>query len=243
MKLPFLQFFTGDWLKDPTVSMLSPAARGIYLDLICVMAEHDRSGQITSNRPALARLTRCSTDELASALNEWTLCGTVEVISDDANGLVTVTNRRMAREHKEREMAAKRQQRAREAERQPETVTVNVTPPSRPILQSTEVRDQREKEVYSKPLTEGVEGGDVENSKLQTPNPKALRGRAADVEALCKVVLNGQWEADGNKWITRIRDNAEKVWRVFTDVKNAAAEKRIKTTPGQMAEYNWKVFK
>ncbi len=234
MKLPFLQLFTGDWLKDPCVSMLSPAARGIWFDFICVMAESDRSGTITGTRQALARLTRCAPDELSSALNELALCRTAEVKQDD-NGLVTVTNRRMAREAKEREMAAKRQQIHREKDIAPPPVTPSVTPPSRPILQRSEVQRSEKKEdsdKVSKPCTEGGGGG------------KPLRGRETDIARLCEIVLNKQWVNDAGKWVERIRANPEKVWRVMSDVKNAAAEGRIKTTPGQMAEYNYtKVFK
>lgn len=249
MKLPFLQFFTGDWLKDPTVSMLSPAARGIWLDLICVMAEHDRSGSITGTRPALARLTRCAPDELASALNELTLCGTAVVSEDADNGLVTVTNRRMQREAKARENEAKRQKDFRERHAGNAPVTPGVTPPSRSILQSTESRKQStepDSDKASKPFTEGGGGGEGQtdqtpNSKTQTPSSgKALRGRQTDVARLAEQVLNGQWVNDAGKWVERIREHPEKVWRVMQDVRNAAAEGTIKTTAGQMAEFLWK---
>ena len=70
-----------------------------------------------------------------------------------------------------------------------------------------------------------------------------MRGRETDIARLCEIVLNGQWVNDAGKWVERIRANPEKVWRVMSDVKNAAAEGRIKTTAGQMAEYNWGSFK
>ena len=71
-----------------------------------------------------------------------------------------------------------------------------------------------------------------------------MRGRETDIAALCEAVLNGQWINDAGKWVERIRENPEKVWRIMSDVRNAAAEGTIKTTSGQMAEFLWKkVFK
>lgn len=239
-KLPFLQLYTGDWLKDPSVSMLSPAARGIWFDFICVMAEHDRSGSITGTRQAFARLTRCAPDELAGALNELSLCRTAEIITDD-NGLVTVTNRRMAREAKQRENEAKRQQNFRERQAGNAPVTPGVTPPSRSILQSTE--KQKSEEVSDKVSKLCTEGGGGGKQATEDGHARPLRGRQADIAALCESVLNGEWVNDAGKWVERIRSDPEKVWRVFCDVKAAATEGRIKTTPARMAEYNWKVFK
>lgn len=244
MKLPFLQFFTGDWLKDPSVSMLSPSTRGIWFDLICVMSESDRSGVLTGYRPALARLARCTPDELAGALNELTLCGTAGV-SENENGIVTVINRRMLRESKTRENEAKRQREWRERQPGNATLTAGVTAASRPILQSTEVRKEEGSDKATKPFQEGGvgEGEQTPTFKPQTQSTRPLRGRQADVARLCETVLNGQWVNDAGKWIERIRQDPEKVWRVMVDAKNAAAEGRIRTTPGQYVEHNWKIFK
>lgn len=44
MKLPSMQFYTGDWLKDPSIRRLSPAARGLWFDMLCFMWESPRRG-------------------------------------------------------------------------------------------------------------------------------------------------------------------------------------------------------
>ena len=230
MKFPFIQCFTGDWLKDPAVSMLSPAARGIWWDFICVMHESDRSGMVTGSRPMLARLVRCSTDELGGALNEIALCKTGDV-SEDANGIVTIINRRMRREAIEREMAAKRQQRHRD---KPD-VPGGVTPVSRDITRSLESESEYSDKACKGDARPAIGGG--------YKKPTALTARQIEVAAFGESVLNGEWVNDAGKWIGRIKTDAEKVFRVMADVKCAKTEGRVKTTPARMAEFNWGVFK
>jgi hypothetical protein len=105
-KLPALQFYIGDWLKDPKLSMCSPATRGIWIDLICGMHELERSGIITGTYEQLARLCRCTSEEMRAAISELNVTKAADVT--ECNGNVTVKNRRMQRESKEREDNNKR---------------------------------------------------------------------------------------------------------------------------------------
>lgn len=206
-------------MKDPAVSALSPAARGIWWDIICVMHEAGRSGVLTGSRASLSRLARCSTDELGSALNEFAVCGTCDV--QECNGLVTVVCRRMKREAESRKNGAERVEvfRAKQAGNAP--VTPEVTPSSRLILQSSEYRG------YDKA------------SKPQS----GLTARQIEVVKFCEETLNGEWINDAGKWVGRAKTDPEKVWRVMADVSCAIREHRVKTTPARMAEFNWGVFK
>jgi hypothetical protein len=99
-KYPYLQLFTGDWLKDPKLSLCAPATRGVWMDLICAMHELDRSGELRGTMEQLSRLARCSTVELAQALTDLQTTGAAGVT--DRNGVVTVVNFRMQREHRDR---------------------------------------------------------------------------------------------------------------------------------------------
>lgn len=105
-KNPAFQLYTGDWLKDPRLSMCSPSTRGIWIDLICAMHEADRSGQIVGNRDQLARLCRCTAVEISDAIGELANTGAADVT--ERNGIVTLQNRRMKREYKAREDGNKR---------------------------------------------------------------------------------------------------------------------------------------
>jgi len=207
--------------------MLSPAARGIWWDFICVMHESDRSGMVAGSRPMLARLVRCSTEELGAALEEIKVCNTGDV--SEANGIVTVINRRMRREYLEREMAAKRQ----EKHRAKVDIAGAVTPLSRPILQNLESESDNSDKAC-KDDARPASGG-----KSKT----GLTPRQIEVAAFGEAVLNGEWVNDAGKWIGRIKTDAEKVFRVMADVKAAKVEGRVKTTPARMAEFNWSVFK
>lgn len=106
MKMPAILFYTGDWIKDPAVSLCSPATRGIWVDFLCAMHESNRSGVITGNREQLTRVGRCSTVELDQALSELTISNAAKVT--ERNGIVTVVNRRMKREAEQRLMTNKR---------------------------------------------------------------------------------------------------------------------------------------
>ena len=111
-KLPYMPFFIGDWLKDPELSLCTPATRGVWMDLLCAMHEAGRVGSLRGTREQLARLARCVPADLDHALTDLQATGAA-CVDSDRNGIVTVTNRRMNREAKERESAALRQARHR----------------------------------------------------------------------------------------------------------------------------------
>jgi hypothetical protein len=109
MKYPWIQFFTGDWLKDPALSICSPATRGIWIDLLCAMHELDRAGELRGTPEQLARVARCQPVEITHALTELQTTGAAQVT--ERNGVVTLVNRRMKKEANERNGNALRQQR------------------------------------------------------------------------------------------------------------------------------------
>jgi hypothetical protein len=49
-KYPGFMFYHGDWMKDPALSICSAAARGVWMDVICLMFESPKRGfLITEN--------------------------------------------------------------------------------------------------------------------------------------------------------------------------------------------------
>lgn len=110
-KLPAIFWYTGDWLKDPQLSMCSPATRGIWADLIFAMHELGRSGQVTGTVEQLCRICRCTAAEMAAALEELKTTKAANISERD--GKVTVINRRMSREQEERLSARERKQKQR----------------------------------------------------------------------------------------------------------------------------------
>lgn len=110
-KAPAFQFYTGDWLKDPALSMCSPATRGIWMDILCAAHELARSGQITGTPDQLARICRCTAADFIAAVNELQTTGTADV--RERRGIYTITNRRMRRAWLEKEDNRARQQKRR----------------------------------------------------------------------------------------------------------------------------------
>lgn len=96
MKQPYFPFYTGDWLKDPRLSLCAPATRGVWIDLICAMHEFDRSGELRGTSEELSRLSRCSTVELIAALTDLQNKRAADVIQ--RNGSWVIANRRMKKE-------------------------------------------------------------------------------------------------------------------------------------------------
>lgn len=98
-------------MSDAALSMCSPASRGIWFDLLCVLHELGRSGQVTGTAHQLARACRCTSAEFVAAIAELSTTGAAEI--HERNGEVTIINRRMKREHKERQQTAERVRRHR----------------------------------------------------------------------------------------------------------------------------------
>lgn len=61
MKNPFLKFYPTDWRSDPALRMCSPAARGVWIDMICLMHEATPYGHLLVNG-------RCPTDAQIAVL-------------------------------------------------------------------------------------------------------------------------------------------------------------------------------
>lgn len=111
MKLPAFQFYTGDWLKDPKLSMCLPSTRGIWIDAIAAMHENCRSGALSGTADQLIRVLRCDRPALMAALTDLQATGAGDVT--ERNGVITLINRRMNREAIERESNRLRQSKHR----------------------------------------------------------------------------------------------------------------------------------
>jgi len=99
-KLPYIQFFTGDWVKDTRV--LSLSARAIWMDMICLMHDGDKRGHLSRggmpfSAQQLARFCGCTEQEIDSALAELLASG-VASIHDG-----TIICRRILRDEKRRQ--------------------------------------------------------------------------------------------------------------------------------------------
>jgi uncharacterized protein YdaU (DUF1376 family) len=98
LKQPFFKFFPSDWRSDPALRSCSLAARGLWMEMICLMHEADPRGYLMLNgRPAsvrqLANLCGAPLKETSELVTELEEAG---VFSRDEDG--NIFSRRMRRE-------------------------------------------------------------------------------------------------------------------------------------------------
>ncbi len=98
MKTPAFQFYTGDWMKDPALRSCGPMARGVWVDLLCLMHDGDERGVLSINgKPVsleqIARMTGATLAEIRKAMVELENAG---VFSRNEAG--AILSRRMVRD-------------------------------------------------------------------------------------------------------------------------------------------------
>ncbi len=104
MKLPSFQFCPGDWMKDPSLRSVSLEARGLWIDMLCLLFESGRRGylQHATGKPVteeqLARMTGCSAKQVSRLLQELENSG---VFSRTEHG--TIYSRRMVKDEQVRQ--------------------------------------------------------------------------------------------------------------------------------------------
>lgn len=106
MKRPAFQFYPADWRKDPALSSCSLAARGLWIELMCIAHESDRYGHLAVNgRPMeskqIARMVGESPAAVAKLLAELETAGVFSRSGDDA-----IYSRRMVKDEHIREVRA-----------------------------------------------------------------------------------------------------------------------------------------
>lgn len=140
-KLPWFKFFPTWWLGDTELSKCTSATRGVWIDLLCAMHQSGRSGELRGTTDQIARLARCSTAELTQALTELQTTGTADVTF--RNNDVTVINRLMKREAKDRTDTALRVKKHRS--------NTDVTEKKRGRSKKIEVRSKKEESTGGAP--------------------------------------------------------------------------------------------
>ena len=104
-KLPSMQFYPGDWLKDPALRAASSGARGLWIDMLCLMWQARPRGYLQTATGAplsdeqIARMTgNCSLEEVRGWLGELDELG---VFSRTDQGVIY--SRRLVREERVRQ--------------------------------------------------------------------------------------------------------------------------------------------
>lgn len=96
------KFFWADWLSDTNLRRCSPAARGLWMDMLCVAAQGEPAGYVTLDAQAIGRIGGIGAAQAAALVGELEQAG---VFSRDRHG--RIYSRRMVRERKLRSAAQK----------------------------------------------------------------------------------------------------------------------------------------
>jgi len=107
MKMPALQFYVGDWRKDPGVQSLDFFTRGVWFEMLCLMHESTERGVLLLNgmpmpKSALSRLLGIDENTLDECLHTLESYGIFSKRSKDS----AIFSRRMVKD--ERIISARR---------------------------------------------------------------------------------------------------------------------------------------
>lgn len=107
MSDPWLKFYTNDWVSDPKLRMCSLAARGLWIEMICVMHEAEPYGHllvsgISPTDAQLAVLVGTPPDQIPELIGELEQVG---VFSRTRKSVIY--SRKMTRDHKKAVTAKK----------------------------------------------------------------------------------------------------------------------------------------
>lgn len=123
MKLPFLKFWVTDWMADEGLRLVSLPARGLWIEMLCMMAKSPEHGKLLTiaGKPMgydqVAKLCGSSEAEVKPLIEEL---GDAGVFSIDRAGVIF--SRRMVRDEKDRKLNRDRVSRWRNADVMPDVM-------------------------------------------------------------------------------------------------------------------------
>lgn len=149
-KAPAFQFYVRDWLSDPLLRQASLLSRGAWIDCLCFMWEADERGRLKTTPIKLTRMLSASIGEISMFLNELYDLRFGEISGDEklsfpkdftnsenCNTIVTLENRRMYGDYKNKENTRLRVRRHREKRKRNAKSNPKVTPSSSSSTSST----------------------------------------------------------------------------------------------------------
>lgn len=142
MKRPSFQFYPGDYLRDAAVRALSLEARGLWVDMLCLMHQAPRRGYlelapgVPIDDSKLARMVGDSVNRISNLLDEMRLTG---VFSEEGG---VIFSRRMVRDERRAEINTENGRKGGNPQIKAYSVNRNTTkhptePPTTPVASSS----------------------------------------------------------------------------------------------------------
>lgn len=137
MKLPSFQFYPGDWMKDPNLRRCSQAARGVWVDMLCLMFECEQRGVLATggspwSREDAAAAVGGNTDVTLRCIDELVAKGVCKVSEDGA-----LYSKRLRKDEETRVSTRERVAKFREKQDCNDVGNGSVTPQKQPSSSST----------------------------------------------------------------------------------------------------------
>jgi hypothetical protein len=163
MSQPWMKFYPSDWRADPALRSCSMAARGLWMEMLCLMHEANPRGSLLINGQQvtgkqLASLCGTGLTETVRWLGELAGAG---VFSRDENG--TIYSRRIRRDD---EKALRDKANGKGGGNPALTKGVNPPDKGKDKAQKPEARDQKPEEGTQPPLTQSEESKNFQEFSL-----------------------------------------------------------------------------
>jgi len=114
-KAPAFQFYVKDWLSDPELRMASHSTKGIWIDLLCFMWESSERGLVSGTIKQLEKLVGATDEDFTLFMTEIKTLRFGDVT--ECNKIVTIKNRRIYGEYKDKQNTRLRVARQRETKK------------------------------------------------------------------------------------------------------------------------------
>jgi hypothetical protein len=240
--LPFFKFYPADWMSDEKLRLCSRSARGLWLDMLCLMWKAERRGFLEMSRgnpltpEQMARVVGCTPKEIARDLAELKGAGVYSI--EDGTGVIF--SRRIIREEQHRETSSKggstktelKSEAARRnganggrrnnpTETQPEPNRNPSEHPTKPKPQRFRGSEVQNKETSSLPAAPGA--GDAE-SPVATPRPRNVL-----LDALATVGGGDPTQVPAGRWSA--------VQRCLRDIKSVCPEVTVEEIARRCQNY------
>lgn len=157
VKLPYFQFYPGDWVQD--TSALSLAAKGAWIDILCALWWSSNRGRQTLSMEQWARVIKSSIEQAKIVIDELVKTKICDH-ETDGNGNVTLISRRMEREEKERFSSRERVRKYREKLSNTDVTLLgneNVTPQKSDVRSQMLEKSKTKSKSWSPPAPEPVD--------------------------------------------------------------------------------------
>lgn len=184
-KNPWLKFYPRDWRGDQALRVVSVGARGLWIEMLCIMHEATPYGHLVIggsavNNDMLARVSGIGLDEVSALLIELE---SARVFSRTRKGVIY--SRRMIRDASRSEKGRKSVEKRwlEDTENKQEKTNRNRSPTDKPITQKPEARSQSNKYPAQLPTAAG-------------PPPDEPANRLDRLTAACSAALGQSAPAD-----------------------------------------------